>query len=315
MLLFLYGTELLQPSEKIHALTEKFFAKNQQGADKIVVDCADGATIKDVHDALFSGNLFTRRRLVIVKNPFSLPAKDQRELAMQLKALAHDVVVFWERGSVRANAVLSKALLSCADMKKEYIAPRGNDYYAWAARRLHTIAPGTTLERDAAKVLETHIGDDLVRLHNILMQCASYVDSKCVTVDVVHLFIEARATSNVFKAVEALTRGDRAQALSLLREQLSAGEDAFKLFGLYVYHVRSLLTVAEYSERGVYDYKRIAQKTRLAPFVVSKALAVVRAFPRQRLLCTHAHLVALDRAVKRGVLTMEDALYDFVTKT
>jgi len=316
MILFFYGNETLQPGEKVRALIARYTDKNAGGAGLVQCDCADKeTTVQMVCDALSAASLFTQRRLIVIHNPFAFAATDQRTLAQQLEHVADsDVVVVWEHGVPRTNAVLFKTLQSCAQTVKEYTVPKGQAYVAWIARRLHAIAPGTKITRSAATRLAACIGDDLVRMHNVLAQCAAYAHGTRVTDDVVRHFCAPRASAQAFRAVEALLGNNRADALTLLAEQLRAGEDAFKLFGLYAYHVRSLVAVADCVARGITSAPAVAAETALKPFVVRTALGAVRTASLPRLLHAHARLTALDADVKRGALTMEDALYDFVAR-
>lgn len=315
MLLFFYGAEMLQSQEKVTALIDKFLAKNPSGAGLSQLDCADGATLQDVCDALFSASLFTVRRLVVIKNPFALVASDQRALAQKLENIvSDDVVVLWEQGTVRTNAVLFKKLQASAQTIKEYTVPRGQAYVTWIARRLNHIVPGMTIARSAAVELIERIGDDLIRMNTTIAQCAAYARGSRVTCEAVEALVVTRAEADVFRAVDAATSGNRSQALELLMAQCAAGEDAFKLFGLYAYHLRSLLAVSDCVARGITDRKAIAQETGLKPFVVTKATGIVQKITADRLARAHALLVQLDRSVKTGTLSMQDALQEFVIK-
>ncbi len=316
MLFFFHGTETLQPQEKIQALTQKFLAKNPSGAGLVRIDCAQkDVSLAQIEDAVMGASLFTQRRLVIIRNPFVLPATQQHAVADLLaRAPQEHVIVVWHAGKVRATAVLYRALAEHAQQVKVFAPPVGRAYLTWLARRLDQISSGATLAHDAAMLIADDAGEDLSRTHQVLCQCAAYADGERVTRDVVEHFVVLQAHAQAFRAVEALTSGNRASALKLLQEQIAAGEDAFKLAGLYAYHMRTLLAVADCYMHGKRNTPQIATETALKPFVVTKALAIVRAVPLQRLRKMHTQLVAADRAVKSGVLSMADALQDFVVR-
>ncbi len=316
MIFFFYGTETLQPQEKIQALMRKFFAKNPSGAGLVRIDCAQNdVSLTQVENAIMDASLFTQHRLIVIKNPFAFTATQQRVLADLLAhAPQEHVIVIWHVGSVRTTAVLYKALVTYAQQVKVFTPPEGRAYLTWLARRLNQISQGTTLARDAAILIADSTEGDLLRAHHVLCQCAAYADGGRVTYDVAKHFIAPQAQSQAFRAVEALTSGDRAGALKLLQEQIAVGEDAFKLAGLYAYHIRTLLSVADCYARGIHDASRIARETALKPFVVTKSLAIVRVVSLQQLQRMHAQLVMYDRAVKGGALLMADALQDFVVR-
>ncbi len=315
MILFFYGTELLRPAEKIRDLQKRFLVKNPAGAGMSRFDCAENNDIKQVLSLLTSTSLFTQRRLVIIKNPFALTASLQRELAKNIEHIVQeDVVIFWEQGTVRSNAVLYKKLHANADIAKEYRAPQGQEYLAWIARRVDIIAQGTTITRDAAQALIKIIGDDLVRMDATLYQCVAYSAGTRITEECVQKIAVRRIESDVFRAVESLMKNNRKEAIILLARQKEAGEDLFKLFGLYAYQVRTLLAVRSLVESGIIDRKEIAQKSSLAPFVVSKAVQLIRSIEMDQLIVAHQRLTQLDHRVKSGDISMEEALYEFVAR-
>lgn len=315
MIWFFYGIDTLTPREKIAALIAKYEKKNTGATGLTRLDFADGATVRDVATALGGVSLFTPRKLTIVRNPFAVPAAEQREFAALLEGVqSDDVLVVWEQGSVRQTAVLYKALAKHGDTVKEFSVPRGQEYLTWIARRADQLVPGTTIARDAADMLAARIGNDLIRMHSVLMQCVAHADGGRVTREVVEQFVGARAEVDAFRAVEAVTGGNKAHALTLLREQFAAGEDAFRLFGLYVYQVRALLSVAECLDAGVSDRAGIARATDLKPFVITKMLGAAKNVSLPRVRNLHSFLTELDVRVKRGDLTMHDALYEFVAR-
>lgn len=315
MLFLFYGEETYAPRAAVQALTDKFLAKNPSGAGLTRLDCADGATLADVRVALFAHSLFTERRLVVVENPFALPAADQREVAAQLPHLAaEDVVVFWHRGAVRADSVLLRAASAAAHTAKAY--PRLTPAQTTAWVRNAFAQRGVQIDAAAVRELLARLpGADCTQLDLVVAQLTAAADNTTVTAAQIDTLIARRPEADAFAAVEAATAGDRARALTLLQNALDAGEEPIRLLGLYAYGIRTLLAVSDALDRGMAP-GAIAAATGQKPFVVSKALGTLRSgtVTTARLLAAHDLLTALDTDIKTGVCDAPLALTRLVAR-
>ncbi len=319
MLIFFHGPETFRPKQKVETLIERYLQKNPSGAGLLRFDLADEDTLEAVADALPAGSLFTERRLLIVKNPLSLPAVKQRFLANLLERLdPRTVAVFWEVSKARRNSVLFRTLCEKADKVQEFDKLEGSRLRQWTIRRLHEIDSQVRFRSDALDLLLLRVGDDLNRLNNELEKLAALKkfreskESKIIVPADIDSLVANRVESDIFGVLEAVFSADKPRALSIVHRELSAGTDCFKLLSMLVYQVRTLLTVGDCFWSGQSNRNEISRRTGLSPFVVGKALRLLPTLSRQRLLRAHHLLAAADRAVKTGRRDIE-TIIDLLT--
>ncbi len=310
MIWFLYGTETVQPRVQIDVLRTRFLRAVDAGAICLQLDCAQDVTVRDVREALVGAGLFSRKRFVVVRAPLALPVAVRAEvedIVTQHNA-PDDLIIFWEPGAVAQRDAFAAVLTKCAAQVKRYDAPRTREDFvrwcAWYARQYNV-----AVTRAAATHLFACVGSDTMRAQQLLLQAQAAGDGQRITR--ADIAATPPPDADPFAAVGDLFAQRRSQSLRALATQLAAGEDSFKLLGLYAYQIRTLLAVA--SARTVKDDARaIAATTKLKPFIVTRALRTVRRVPFARLRAAHARITQIDAQVKRGVLTPEAALTTLV---
>lgn len=189
---------------------------------------------------------------------------------------------------------------------RHFAPPKGAQLEDWIARR--AAGQGAKMTRDAAHLLAQEVGDDLRLLAHEVDKLATYAGhGGTVGVAEVRLLTPSSRQARVFDLTDALARRDRPKALTLLHGLLQAGESPLGIVALTAYQTRQLLQVKTLAERGLRP-PQIAQAAGMAPFIVDKSLAVVRAFTMPQLEAAHRHLLAVDTALKNSRMTPELAL-------
>ncbi len=310
MILFFYGSEQFRPRQKIAELRRRFLDKNPTGTGFVQFDLTEDE-VDSVCQELPAASLFTQRRLIVLLNPFTPPAEEQRKLADALVGVDDDtVVVVHESTNPRKNSILFRKLLEIAHQSAQFEKLLGKELENWVLKYLANLKPTASITREALNLLLARAGDDLYNLRNQLDKLSSFcdkIDSKSV-----QLLVPGDVQGDMFAAIEALTSSNRAQALQLLERQLLSGDDPHKILAMYVYQVRSLLSVGSFLWSGNTNSKIIATKAKLHPFVVSKAIGALRNLSSDKLLSWHRNLADIDHSVKVGTKDIRTALSLFV---
>jgi len=321
MFIFLYGADTFRSNEKLGAFKNTFLAKNGSGSDLSIFDYSEAGTeTAQFQDLLSVRGLFSTKKLLIIKNAIESQNPDQqKELLKILKknpnAIADQdlVLIFFESTSPKKNGTLFKFLLSNSAKKQEF-APLDNFKLAnWALNFLKNFAPEKTIDKRALEMLIVHTGNDLYLLGNEISKLANFKNTgEIITSADVELLVKAKVDSTVFQAIEALTAGNKARALTLLHEQIENSADVFYLLSMYTYHIRTLLKIGDCFFSGVTYPADIAQITKLHPYVIQKSLSQLRQLSQARILSLLKTLAEIDHNAKTGKEPALQALDRFI---
>jgi DNA polymerase III subunit delta len=183
---------------------------------------------------------------------------------------------------------------------------KGGQFQTWLLRRAES--QSIRLAPEAAAALAEAAGPQLRPLASELDKLATYVGAGgTISPADVQLLTAATQPANRFELTDALARKDRTRALSLVHEQLEAGESALAIIGQVAYQTRSLIQVKALAERGMRG-GQIAQTVGMSPYVVEKTMALARQFTFAQLVAAHRSLLEMDAALKSSKVTPELAL-------
>lgn len=315
MLLFFYGDEQFQPTQKVQQLKARFLAKNPTGGGLTDFSCTDECDVQEIMHTISAQNLFAEKKLVIIKDLIKETiADDQKIVKAHLESgTEHDVIVVWETTMPRKNNSFFKWLCSNGDKVHEYSNLEGRDLSQWVQRHILAIDKNVRIDQDACALLIASAGNDLYRLDAECQKLVNYSDGNVITVPHVEKLVHAKVNADIFATIEAATSGDKKKALTLLKEQIIKGDSPHYIFSMYVYHIRTLLIVGGcYFKENMQDKTIIAKRAKLHPFVVQKALWTVQKMSFEQLLKAHKNLLALDQDVKLGRRDIVGALETFV---
>lgn len=320
MLIFLYGPDIFSSSEKLGSIKNKFLEKDSSGSGLSVLDYGEtGTTSNQFQDLLSVQGLFSTKKLIIVKNAISgqNPEKQKEILAILKKNFAleeaeSDLIVFFEAGSPKKNGALYKFLFSKA--KKQEFAPlEGLKLSNWALNFLKELDPNKTIEKKALEMLLAATGSDLYLLSNELSKLSNHkAGAEIITLEDIELLIKSRIDSTIFQAIEALTSGNKARALTLLHQQIESGEDVFYILSMYTYHIRTLLKIGDCFFSGITAPFQIAQITKLHPYVIQKSLSQLRNLSEDKVKGILKSLAEIDYNAKTGKINPIQALDTFI---
>ncbi len=316
MYIFLYGADTFRSNEKLSSLKNKFLEKDSSGSGLSFLDYGESSTTADqLKDLLSARGLFSTKKLIIIKNAISeQPPEKQKEILTILKADTSyledidTVLVFFEASSPKKNGALYKFLFAKA--KKQELTPlEGLNLSKWVLTFLQDNYPNKTIDKKALELLVASTGSDLYLLSNEISKLANHKnDTSIITAEDIQLLVKSRIDSTIFQAIEALTSGNKARALTLLHEQIANGEDIFYILSMYTYHVRTLLKIGDCFFSGLTTPAQIAQTTKLHPYVIQKSLSQLRNLSQEKIKSILRSLAEIDYNAKTGKVNPLQAL-------
>ena len=316
MIIFLYGDDDYQSTQKLSAIKEKFAKRDAFGLGLSVLDYDEREGKASLSEVVGAGGLFSSKKLVIVRSVFNFGSSSDQENILEFlkvkKNLPEDrevTIVFWEKGSPRKNNKLFKFLIQ-KSKNREFEKLEGGNLSGWAEEKVEQLRAGISPE--AVQRLVAYVGNDLWRMENEIGKLANFKGGEIIEANDVDLLVKSKTEADIFKTVEALGAGDKKTALGFLHNQLEKGDDPFYILSMYIYQFRNLLKIGSYYYQGITDQYEIAKDAKIHPFVVGKGIAQLRGFSQEKLKKIYGKLSRIDIDVKTGAIDIGLALDKFV---
>lgn len=210
----------------------------RHGPENLVAVDGEALSLRQLLDEVGTAPFIAAKRLIVVSG---VPKMTREEVDALLVAIHPDCVVLFcdPRPDKRLQGV--KALLQTAAVK-EFTPLAGKSLRTW----LQDEARGAGAEMDgpAAEALLEMVGPDQDMLAQEVRKLALHAQSGAISREAVDLLAVPSAEREIWTLTSLLSRGDRAGALRYSRALLRGGEDAFSLWNVLLWYVRSFAAVA-----------------------------------------------------------------------
>ncbi|SDF05568.1 DNA polymerase III subunit delta [Sporomusa acidovorans] len=192
---------------------------------------------------------------------------------------------------------------------------RGKELRGWLAEQLTErkikMAPDAQEHLLAAVSMMPQVSLDFIsnELEKVLLYAA---DKKVVTRQDLLQILSAVPEVSIFAMVEALSGRQTAQALALLREQLSTGEHPIRILALLARQVRQLWQAKELVNKG-HGSREVAEYFKVPGFIGEKLVKQSRNFSNAKLKAAMLGLAAADRDLKAsrsGAVVLEKIIIE-----
>lgn len=242
--------------------------------------------------------------------------KNQEEAKVLLQYLEKPspstCLVFWQKGKVKKNTKLYKAI-AAAGQALEIGQLKGANLSNWLLSEAKK--RGKRLERPALEYMIINCGNQLRQLYNELEKVAIYcADAGAITLDAVRQVVTISKEGNMFNFVDSIGLGKREAALQELRSLLANGELPVMIIAMIARQFRLLLQVKEALQKG-WTEKQMVAELNLHPFVVSKMARQARNFSIERLERNLELVLEADVGMKTGLrtdLALEKLVFDLI---
>lgn len=318
MLLFLSGADHFRLRLRERSIATDFRAAHP-GAEEQVFDGRDApdGLVSKLQEML-AGGLFSVPRIVLIRHSELFEERLCEAIIRLLsQTLPSDVSVVASAepvGRAKKGNALEVWLAKHAE-REEINTLTGRALSQSIIDLLRDIDPKAKIEPRAVESLGLRIGGATGYLYHDLLKLSLAVSDRAITEEDVRDLTEEPAGESVsFALLDALVRGNRELAISLLRREETNDDAVFKLLGLFAWQVRQALMVRDEYERGATSPERIAAAIGAKPFSVKKLLPLIGRLSLERLKRSLAYLAELDRELKTGQIRPGVALDLFVWK-
>ncbi|MEF3691932.1 MAG: DNA polymerase III subunit delta [Candidatus Moraniibacteriota bacterium] len=317
MKLFLYGEDNFRLKEKLKEIKDETADKNDSSFSLSVFDFAEEFSLNDLRKVLSTQSLFADKKLIIVKNIFSVKEAGLKKslgefLEKNLKADldANFEIIFYQEGlpglKDKNFQWLKKNFKS-----EEYKKLTEIQLRKWVEEKF--FQAGKEIEEEVAARLIECCGGDLFRLKNEIDKVIDFSGEKEKKISSEDLkgLLSSGPEADIFKTIEFFAAGDKKMALQTLHNQLEKGDDPFYILSMYIYQFRNMLKIADFYFQGIRNHFEIAKLVKLHPFVVQKSLKNLDRLNMAKLRKIYQALEKIDSDVKTGKKNIEASL-DFL---
>ncbi|MBN2361085.1 MAG: DNA polymerase III subunit delta [Deltaproteobacteria bacterium] len=175
-------------------------------------------------------------------------------------------------------------------------------------------ALGLTLDEEAAQLLVTAVGTELLLVERALEKLQLVVGSGPVPIEAIEEHTAQTRVESIFKLTDAIAAGDRARALEVVGQMLDAREAPLRILATLAWQQRQLIRARDLLDRGT-PAPEVLRSVKVFRFG-ERFLRSVRALPRQRVASGLLLLERADRAFKssrvKPRLALESAVLQLV---
>ena len=280
----------------------------------------DLISVKEAIEAL---PVFSDSKLLVFNNSgiFLLTGKDAatkeyREFWEEIiDEIPNDVYIVFDEDKIDKRSAIYKKLLK-NDSVIEFSYLSESKMINWTVGLFKTM--GKIISPHDAKYLIDITQDGMTSVKREAEKISAYTQGKTsVTRQDINDVTVPVVENRVFDMVDALLSKNAPSALSMLNDLLTLKEDETRILGAISSNADKLLTVKLLTEEGI-DKTQIAQKAKIAPFIVSKYIKLSSKYNSYDLKSLLTKCIEIDSQFKltRGdkAVILQTFIADFATK-
>lgn len=208
-----------------------------------IVFSGESASGKEIADNASTYPMFSKKKLVVVKNADKLPAKELSALEPYISSPSPSaclVLIFADGKKPKLGGGKNAASF-------DFSLEKGN---AVSAVREEARKLGYDITRPGADALIGLVGDDLQEIHNELVKISIYKgDKKTIGPEDVEALTKKTKFADIYQLINAISRRDKRTAHRVLGELEAAGEEPLSILGLISWRFRLIWRAKELQER------------------------------------------------------------------
>ena len=304
----------------------------EDGMGDLNITTIDGRriTLSDIINACNTLPFLTQRRLVIIDNLLqrfesrrkgrsasadmgdgedesgaSLSEADKafaKELCSYLPTMPETTRLLFvdDRPLKRSNPVLKAANKQEEGFAKEFRSPSAESLPKWLAAQART--KGTSIERNAAALLASFVGQDLRRLDNELEKLAALAGyERAITTDDVRELVGEAQEARIFTLVDALGMRSGQHAMRELQTLFATNASELYVLAMVARQIRLILSVKDMDESDGLSPVAIRKALHISHgFIVDKLLRQARQFESEELRTILGRVLEIDQSIKTG---------------
>ncbi|MEA1926540.1 MAG: DNA polymerase III subunit delta [Patescibacteria group bacterium] len=318
MINFIYGENNFLAQRKYQEYKSVFTLKNP-GAPIDVFDCDENFDFQYIQRSLQSSySLFSKKRCVILKNPFTLNVLNQKKIIELLEINSNsgndNIIVVVELRTPKPKGRLLNFLKKGAKNEK-LDALDQKRLKDWIIKELERQSDKkTTILPDALEYLIGITRGNMWTVNNEIKKLVNYQEKGSINKKDIEKLCHGKVESGIFELVDAIGNNNKARAIALKNNLLAQGENEFYIFSMIISQFRNLIKVGECVLKGVNDPNRISKLCTMHPFVVRKTLAQLRNYNKRQLKNIFSLASEIDLKTKTSDIEMSEALDYLIVK-
>ncbi len=303
MIYLLYGPDDYRLSQKLHEITNEYFAKYGSSLSFEKIDLQE----KDENffwNYLNQSSLFISRKLLVVENAFlntgfkrSFPKK-----AKEISYLEH-ILIFIEKKEIKPTDSFF-VFLKENGKAQEFPILTGEKLRVFANKLF--VQFGSNITEKALKDLLSQTGNNLWLLSNEIQKLSCF--KKEITEKEIFLLVKPNIEVEIFKTIDALVLRNKKEALRVLQKFIGSGESLFYLLSMMAYQMRNLLMVKIAQNNKEFSLKELG----MHPYVFKKSTDTVKNISIEQLKLSLQNIFVADLKIKTGLMSPEKIIESLV---
>ena len=262
-----------------------------------------GLTPADLTQLLRGASLFNSTKLIHVTHLEELT--DPQGVARVIgQADFKKQALVAEGEGIRGNSSLYRAFAQGETVKFDPLKKRN------FPNRINKVLreKGVRVESGVVRWLSQVLELDLLRVEREAEKLSLYGEGRKLDLDEVRRVVWAQGGTKIFDFLDSFSSKDLSRALGLLEAMLKREVEPSKIFFMLAGEVRKLLKIKDLAGKG-FNNGKIADKTGIYEWLVSKKRPQVDNFSRSELVRLFHALREKDREIKRGLTEPQRALF------
>lgn len=276
----LHGEEDFLLDMALARLLEAALPPDQRSLNMDVLDCTD-VDGREIASRALSLPMMGDRRVVVARNVERL---SQRDLELVGRYVEHPsetttLVLSGKKADLRRKPF---STLNAKGAAFEFAPLSDNKLPAWIADRVQQ--KGGSIDGDAAGLLAAYVGSSLREIESEIEKVLTYLgDRTDITTDDISAVVGFSREFNVFQLQDAIGRGDRRNALTILDHMLDDGQGLPFIIVMLTSYFSSLWKLHHLTQQGPNSGQNSSDFPKAWNWKRDEFLAAMRRYPSARI--------------------------------
>jgi len=308
MIIFLYGPDTYRSQQKLNEIIEHYKKTSKKGLNFKYFDFKKDS-YQEFKNECQTISMFEGKKLLVLKNTFSNKEFKRKFLENSKKFRdSKDIILFYEEGEFSKNDALFNFLKGQAKFQ-EFKLLGSQRLKNWVKKEFEKYQCQAS-DRALGKLVE-FIGNDLWQISNEIKKLVSYKKKQEIGEEDVELLVKPKIETDIFKTIDAISSGNKKQALLLIHKHLEKGDSPLYLLSMINFQFRNLLLVKSSESKAelyVNDIGMLSRKLKLHPYVIRKSIQQAKRFTIDELKKIYQKIFQADLNIKTGKIDPQTAL-------
>ena len=255
-----------------------------------------GIDLKELMNTANTFPFFLERRLLVIENSGFFKSSNDELAEFLSNVIDTTCIVFIENEVDKRNKVFKTVSTN------GYVCEMGIQNQAtlesWIAATVKK--NGKTISKPAIMRILDAVGTDMVNISTELDKLFGYTYGRdSIELSDIDAVCSVSINAKVFDMVDALSAHNRQRAVEIYKDLIALKEPPMRILFMIMRQFNIMLMVSELKDKGT-DYKDIASKAGLQPFIVTKVIKQLGNFDKKTLKEAMDYGLQLEEDFKNG---------------